>query len=318
MLCNTIYEFIQQVVKNSLVSGNMLKKRYSNKNRLGHSLILFMITFTFGPALCQINQETQTDTLSKKQIRIQKRIEFKKAENRYFIRLGYVFAHLDTDISFELPDTYLIAKVGLEDDFSLPENKSFFTASYIHRITPASGIYVNYYGIKRRENRQTQREIIFHRDTIPAGLNNTAYFNTQVISTGYLFSIKQDPGAFLAAYFNIYFMRLDTGVKSEIGDIDSQVGLVAPLPNIGLIGMFKLNRWLYLNGNVGFFSIKTNDLSGALYSFSIELMSRPVKWFAVDLSYQEFDIQVGFPYKNINTTVNYNFSGPAVGLSFSF
>jgi hypothetical protein len=113
-------------------------------------------------------------------------------------------------------------------------------------------------------------------------------------------------------------MWLDTGVRSEIGENDSKVGLLAPLPNLGLIAMFKINRWLYLNGNVGFFSMQTSDLGGSLYNFSLELMVRPVNWFALDLSYQEFDVRVDFPFEEINTTVDYNFSGPAVGLSFYF
>lgn len=122
----------------------------------------------------------------------------------------------------------------------------------------------------------------------------------------------------MAAHFNIYFMWLDTGVRSEIGEIDSKVGLLAPLPNLRLSAIFKINRWLYLNGNVGFFSMQTSDLGGSLYNFSLELMVRPVQWFAVDLSYQEFDIRVEFPFEDINTAVDYNFSGPAVGLSFYF
>jgi hypothetical protein len=280
--------------------------------------ILIISIFLCPQVKSQVSEDPLPDTLSKKQIRTQKRIEFKKMKGRNFIRVSYVFAHLDTDIFFELPDKYLIAKVGLEDDFGLPGSKSFFTGSYINRVTPASGIYVNYYGINRSENRQTERDIIFQGDTIPAGIKNTAYFNTQVLSTGYLFSLKQDSDAYLAAYFNIYFMWLNTGVRSEIGEIDSKVGLLAPLPNLGLIAMFKINRWLNLNGNVGFFSIQTSDLGGSLYNFSLELMVRPVHWFAFDLSYQEFDIRVNFPFEEINTTVNYNFSGPAVGLSFYF
>ena len=211
-----------------------------------------------------------------------------------------------------------MAKVELENDFGLPGNKSFFTASYINRFTPASGIYVNYYGINRSENRHTERDIVFKEDTIPAGVQSTGYFNTQVISMGYLYSIKQDPNAYLGAFFNIYFMWLDTGIKSDIGNVDAKVRLLAPLPNVGLIAMFKLNSWLSLNGDVGFFSLHTKDLKGSLYNFSANLLFKPLSWFAFDLSYQEFDIQVQFPYEEINTVVDYNFRGPALGLSFFF
>jgi hypothetical protein len=32
---------------------------------------------------------------------------------------------------------------------------------FIHRITPASGIYVNYYGINRTEDHETERDYHF-------------------------------------------------------------------------------------------------------------------------------------------------------------
>ncbi len=297
---------------------SIVKKQYKRRIRILQNLIFFAFIFSCSPALCQLNPEVQTDTLSKKQIRKQERIEFKKTADRNYIRLGYVFANLDTELSFEFTDRYLIAKVGLEDDFGLPGKKNFITASYINRITPASGIYVNYYGINRTENRLTDREIIFKKDTIPAGTENTAYFNTQVISTGYLYSILKDPNAFLGAFFNIYFMWLDTGVKSEIANIDAKIKLIAPLPNVGLIAMFKLNKWLYINGEISFFSLYTKDFGGSLYSFSAKLLFKPVSWFAFDLSYQEFDILVEFPEAEINIAIDYNFRGPALGINFFF
>ena len=297
---------------------SIVNKQYAPAIKLLYGSIFFALIFSCCPAFSQLNPESQTDTLDKKQIRKQKRIEFKETAERNYIRLGFVRAHLDTELTFEFPDKYLMAKIGLEDDFGLPGKKTFTTGSYINRITPASGIYLNYYGINRTADRQTEREIIFKGDTIEEGLETTAYFNTQVISTGYLFSIKQDPGVFLGAFFNIYFMWLDTGIRSEVGDIDAKVRLVAPLPNIGVIFMFKLNSWLSLNGDVSFFTLHTTGFSGSLYSFSAKLLFKPAHWLAFDLSYQEFDIRVQWPYEEINTVVDYNFRGPALGVNFFF
>ncbi|NJN26361.1 MAG: hypothetical protein HC819_10470 [Cyclobacteriaceae bacterium] len=221
-------------------------------------------------------------------------------------------------MEFELVEDLLTAKVGLEDNLGLPGKRAFFTAAFIHRFTPTSGIYVNYYGINRSENHVTDRDIIFQTDTIPAGTASMVYFNTQVISTGYLLSLVQDPNTFLGAYFNLYFMWLKTGVRSDLGSIDTEVNYVAPLPNFGIVAMFKIKSWLFLEGNVGFFSLKMNDFDGTLYDFSARLNFRPTRWLGFTMSYQEFDIRVGFPYESIYTTVDYNFRGPALGVNLSF
>lgn len=258
------------------------------------------------------------DSLIHKQNKKLNREEFRKTKERYFFTFRAVNARLDTEVEFELVDDLLTAKVGLEDNLGLPGKRTFFTATFIYRFTPMSGIYVNYYGINRTENHVTDRDIIFQSDTIPAGTANMVYFNTQVISMGYLLSLIRDPNSFLGAYFNLYLMWLKTGVRSDLGNIDAKVNFIAPLPNFGIVAMFKLKRWLFLEGNVGFFSLKVSDFDGTLYDFSVRLNFKPTKWLGLNVGYQEFDIRVGFPYESINTTIDYNFRGPAFGVSLGF
>lgn len=281
--------------------------------------IFYLLAISFASTcIAQNRHDTNVDSLSHKQIKKLRRDEFKKTQERYFFKLGAVNARLATEVSFELVDGFLTAKLGLEDNLGLPSKRTFFTGTFVHRFTPASGLYVQYYGINRAETYSTDKDIIFQQDTIPAGTMGMTYFNTQVISTGYLLTLKQDLNAYLGAYFNIYLMWLDTGVKSDLGSINAKVKYAAPLPNFGLVAMFKLKKWLDLDANVGFFSLKLNDFDGTLYDFSARLVFKPARWLGISLSYQEFDIRVSFPYEDINTTVDYNFRGPAVGVNFSF
>lgn len=263
-----------------------------------------------------------SDTIKNKEIkkaeRKKERIQLRHNNNRFGIKTSYVYAILDTEVSFELQRGNLNTKLSLENNLGLPSNSFFFTGSFLYRITPRSGIYAQYYGINRAENTQTDDDFIFLRDTIPAGTNTKVYFNTQVISAGYLLSVLRNPDAFLGFYFNVYFMLVETGVKSDIGDRSPTVELIAPLPNFGIVATFKLNKWLYLNGDIGFFSLHTSTFKGSLHNFNLSLMARPVHWLGINLSYQEFDVRAEFPSDAINTVVDYNFRGPAIGLSFFF
>lgn len=263
-----------------------------------------------------------TDTIKDKEFkkleRMAERDKLRNSHSRYGIRFGYVYAFLDTEVSFELPNRNLSSNLSLEKNLGLPSNSYFFTGSFLYRFTPRSGAYAHYYGINREDHSQTDQDYIFKRDTIPEGTNVNVHFNTQVISVGYLYSVLRDPNAFLGFYFNIYFMYMETGVKSDHNAINSDVKLIAPLPNIGLLASFRLTHWLNLNGGVGFFSLNTSDFGGSLYNFDISLMTRPIKWLGVSLSYQEFDVRVRFPADEINTVVDYNFRGPALAVSFIF
>jgi len=236
------------------------------------SFTVFVFILIQLPLAAGIGQKLHLqDSLTRAQTKKLKKEAFRETDRRSFFKIGAVNARLDTKVEFDILDDLLTAKVGLEDNLGLPGKRAFLTAVFIHRFTPASGIYVNYYGINRTENHVTKLDIIFHKDTIPKGTASSVFFNTQVLSTGYLLSLTQDPNAFLGAYFNMYVMWLKTGVNSDIGNIDTEVSFAAPLPNFGLVAMFRLNSWLHLEGNVGFFSLKMNDFDGTLFDVNISL-----------------------------------------------
>lgn len=265
-----------------------------------------------------VSGDTLKDKEIKKSDRLAERIQLRNSHKRFGIKLGYVYAFLNTDISFESANRNITSTISLENDLGLPSNNFFFTGSFLYRITPRSAVYAQYYGIDREKNYQTDRDYIFLRDTIPDGTKIKAYFNTQVISAGYVLSVLKDPNAFLGFYFNVYLMFLDTGVKSELGAINANIRVAAPLPNFGLLASFRLTKWLNLDGEAGFFSLSTSTFEGSLYSFNISLMAKPVRWLGINLSYQEFDVRFLFPEDKVNTVVDYNFRGPSVGLSFIF
>lgn len=254
----------------------------------------------------------------KKREKLEEKIQLRNSHQRFAIKFGAVYAFLDTKVSFDLSRGNLSSNLSLEDDLGLPSNSYFFAGSFLYRITPRSGIYAQYYGINRLENSQTEKDYIFKNVTIPAGTNIQSYFNTQVLSAGYMYSVLRDPNAFLGFYLNVYFMVLATGVDSDFGDINSEIKLAAPLPNLGIIASFRLANWLNLNGGVGFFALNTSDFGGSLYNVDISLMAKPAHWLGISLSYQQFDVRVYFPSDDINTVVDYNFKGPSLGLSFIF
>ncbi len=288
------------------------------------AIIIMLITSAGLQAANGIYSSTELtkDTLKTKEIRKAKKekekLELRHSHSRFSIKMDYVYANLDTKATFQINDGIFSVSLGLEDNFGLPGQKNFFTGSFSYRITPRSGIYALYYGINRQEVHIADQDYYFLDDTIPAGTSITSFFNTQVISAGYLLSILKNPDAYLGAYFNIYFMVLETGVYSNSKAIDANVELLAPLPNFGLLVAFRLTNWMYLDGSIGFFSLQTKDFGGAIHNYNVSLVFKPIHWLGINLSYKQFDVNVNFLSNNIKTVIDYNFRGPSLGLSFTF
>ena len=291
--------------------------------------LLIIIIFVCNLSFAQLSKKSN-DSLTKKEHRNEVKEERKaalKASHKQFVFKGsYVFSNLSTDLVFGIPysDGLFNANLSLEDDFGLASNKSFFTGSFMYFITPRSGLYAQYYGINRENDYTTTKENIFLGQTIPAGSEITAYFDTQVFSVGYLLTILRDSKVFFGAYFNVFIMDLATGVYTEERRIDETLEYFLPLPNFGLMANFEIAPWLYFDFAVGFFALDIKDIyfSGNIYNLNTALLFKPKDWFGLSLSYEMFDIDVSDRYDIGDTyipfSIKYHFSGPAVGVSFNF
>ena len=234
------------------------------------SLLLLLLVMCLAISLNSIGQErnisTATDTVSKKEKRKEAKKEF-SLKPRFRLNVSGVYSFLDTYIRFETPNNVLGVKISLEENLGLVNSKSFATSSFTYRITRRSGIYTSYYGLNRNTTYITNNDIPYLDEMIAQGSEINDYFNTQVASLGYMYSILAEHDTFLGAYFNIYFMTLKTGVNSNEINLNEEIKLMAPLPNIGLVMYFKIYKWLGLGANMGTFFLSTQGLSGKLYNF---------------------------------------------------
>ena len=289
-------------------------------------IILFAISLCLGSfnataAYYSISRVVQDSipVQSKKEKKEKAKQALEDSHQRLFVDVNFVYAKLNTSLTFDLVNSIFSANINLEDNFKLPATRLFFTASLIYRFTPRSGIYVAYYGISRKATFTTEKDYIFLGHTIPTGVNGEAFFDTRVLSAGYLLTILQKEHAFLGAFFNVYVMNLTTGFKAEHHlDFDAKLGLTLPLPSFGLAAIFPVKKWFRIHANVGWFGLSFEDLGGSISSFNFRLEFKPIRWLGLNLSYQSFDINVYDIQDGINFIVDYNFKGPALGVSVVF
>ena len=237
---------------------------------------------------------------------------------RLIIKADFLFADLETNLTFHFPKNILSANIGLESNLGLPDKRMFFVGSVLYRFSPSSGIYAQYYGINRETSGTTDQDYIFLGDTIQAGTKHTTFFNTQVISVGYILSIMQHQKAYLGVYFNVYLMAIKTGIRAETTQKTAELEGLLPLPNFGIVGSVELKKWLGIGGDVGFFGISTKSFGGHVTSFAFEVTFKPIHWLGIDVKYQTFDINVNFPEESSDVNIEYKFHGPALGLTLMF
>ena len=275
-------------------------------------------TLKTNPDSLSLVTRTKTGKQIRKEKKAKRRDELKHSHNMLFIHGAYIFASLDSKVTFTPPNSMINVTLDLEENLGLPSNSSFFSGSAIYRFTPSSGLYVNYYGFNRKNDHFTKQDIIWGGDTIPAGTKSQVYFRTQVFSAGYLLSILKNQDSFLGTYINFYIMPLDLGLRTEITHKDYNLSVTVPLPNLGIVAMFKLTKWLSVYGNAGFFSLYTKSLGGYIQDLNISFPIKITRWLGISANYQYMFVHAIFPDQKIDTYVDYKFQGPAVGVTLNF
>jgi hypothetical protein len=236
--------------------------------------------------------KTVADSIPKEEQREKAKQDLKDSHQRLMIKASYVYASLNTSLTFDLVNSIFSANISLESDFKLPDSKLFFSGSLSYRFTPRSGLYASYYGISRSTTYTTDKDYIFLRDTIPKGVNGTSSFSTQVLSAGYLLTILDREHVFLGAYFNLYIINFSTGFKSESFNLDLELDQALPFPNFGLAALFPVNNWFNIHANVGFFNMSFENIGGSINNFELAFEFKPISWLGLYLSYQSFDLNL--------------------------
>jgi len=287
------------------------------------TVVTAMLCVLFWPQIIVAQNDTINDSTAiaeqKKEIRKAKRKLARQQLSQHFsIGVHATYAYINSAARFEEKNGILSASIDLEEHFGLENEKMVYSGFIIYRITPRSGVNGLYYQLNRNQDNVLDQDIIFQDDTIKKGTQISGYFNTQVISFGYMFSILTESKAFLGLIVNFYLTDVKLGITAEAQDIKRNVTYIAAIPNFGLAASFQLRKWLTLAGGIRLFFYNSSQLSGTFNDVQILAEFNPTKWLGLSVGYQVFDVKSKFPEDNFNVYVDYNLKGPTVGLRFRF
>lgn len=243
------------------------------------------------------------------------RKDFKK---KVFVAFDFVDADIETYATFAAPNSLLVAKIGLEQNLGLTNSKVFFSGNILWRITPKSSIFCSYYWIHRSKTYTINEDIPYLDKYLPKGSKVDVYFNTNVLNIGYMLTFIADKRAFLGGYFNIYLLNLKTGASSNQFTINENLNYFAPVPNFGLFSTFEIASWLELRGSLGLFYLRFDGYTEKVNDANLLANFKPTKWLGIHVGYKVFELYLMKTVRNIDTSVEYHFRGPSLGMTFRF
>jgi hypothetical protein len=242
----------------------------------------------------------------------------REKQPRFNITTVGIFAFLNTNLRFETPNGLLGVQINMEENLGLDRREFMFVGSFIFNIKKRHYLYGLYYNLPRRSEKVLEQDIEFDTLFIPAGTGIRGYFNTAVYSLGYMYQALKEERSELGFYMNFYTLTVASGVKSDLGNLNENFRITAPLPNLGLMFKYQLGNRFFLSGNYGFFFLKIGNYKGSINNLSLNINYQIAKWLKMGAGYYVFNLNIEASEKYFSGIIDYTYQGPFIGTSFLF
>ena len=94
--------------------------------------------------------------------------------------------------------------------------------------------------------------------------------------------------------------------------------MAAPLPVVGVRGMWRLGDKVYLDAQAQYFSLAIDDIKGSLYNYRAALVWQPTRRIGLGLGYDAFGVDVDLRKDDFRGKVDWVYRGPQAFVSVAF
>lgn len=286
-----------------------------------HTLLFFILISFIKINTFYGQEELSSSKLSKKEIKAEK----KKKERAYLkghrfeMSASYIYANLESSISFEGPNGVLGAKLSFEDFLGFNRQSVIPKFDFQYSMNLHSGIYAEYYDIRRNVRHNIDEDFEWGDIEIPEDAGELYLFlNTKIWSVGYIYSFVKKPNLEVSFFANLFILGISTGVDLDYSNIHEKHEFTAPLPSLGYRFNYEILPKVRFGVTHSFFFLEMGDYGGAINSFKTNIDYRTLDWLSIGVSYSVFSLDVSSEAKTFKGIVEYSYDGPGLYLNFLF
>jgi hypothetical protein len=180
--------------------------------------------------------------------------------------------------------------------------------------------------MSRDNSRTFDSDIEWGGDVYPVGAKIAAEFNFTVIEVAYEYAFLKRDNFELDGSIGLHYTDLSSSLKAEAEtsdgtlteDISNSASVAAPLPAIGLRGIWDLSHNFWLDVTAQYFALSIDDIDGNLQDYRVLVTWQPRQWLGIGLGYNRFSVDVDVAQDRFDGSLDWTYSGPMLYYSASF
>jgi hypothetical protein len=182
------------------------------------------------------------------------------------------------------------------------------------------------FGLSQSRERRINQEIDWGDVTYP--VDATVKFETSfyVIEGVYDYSFVRRDTWELGASIGLHWTHFEGSLKARAedsggaldADVSESASVDAPLPVIGLRGLWSLSHDFWLAASAQFFALSINEYDGNLQDYRAFVTWQPSRWLGVGVGYERFAVDVDVDKNDFNGSLDWTYDGPMIFYNVSF
>lgn len=246
-------------------------------------------------------------------------------ENPFHLSLGTFLVNSDTEVRV---DGKLGTGTPIDWDKSFGDegDQTRVRVDGSWRFAKRHKVRAMIFSTSRTDSREFDREIEWEDEVFPVGtkIKGEVDFAVYQMAYEYLFLRREtwELGASIGVHYTTFETKLsatiESGGTSGSGTRKADADLNAPLPVIGLHGIWGVGHNLWLDATAQFFSLSIDEYSGSLQDYRVGLTWQPKSWVGVGIGYNLFSVDVDVDTSSFKGTLDWQYDGPIIYYSVLF
>lgn len=215
---------------------------------------------------------------------------------------------------------------NVEDVFGFDSEK-LFRAEATWRFKPKHKLSLMYFGSDRRATRVIDSEIAFGDELFPVSSSITTDFKFDIIELAYEYQFLRGDNHEIGASVGLHNIKFGLALDAEVSgsgpiaeeSIRESVKADAPLPVVGLRGMFRIAPRVYVQTHAQYFRLDISGIEGDVLDYQAGVLWQATRHLGIGAGYNHFVIDVDIDEgADFQGRMKWKYSGPLLFLRASF
>ena len=243
---------------------------------------------------------------------------------RGFVSLGTFANSTALDIRLDSTTSLPGTEIDWDQRFGLEDSKRF-RLDGVWRFTPKHHLRVLYTDYSQTDRATLSSEIQWGDDLFPVNAQVTSTLGFEVIEAAYEYAFVTSDRAEIAGSVGLHYTTLEARLAATVTSpntgsrsIGGPRSVEAPLPVVGLRGMWRIGKRVYLDAQAQYFSLAIDDIRGSLYNYRAALIWQPTRRVGIGAGYDAFGVDVDLRQDDFRGKVDWVYRGPQLFVSVAF